>query len=211
VLAWNFITKAEELGVKIILKQEVFREESDKITQVLATPTEFDEWKAPSQFTIPKDSIGAIFIASDDPMLYTKVVSAIETRKDNTLIIGNETWMENGSIDIAKFQRLNVVLYAPNFVPVTNAYYLDFTNRFIKEHGRAPSSLSLNYARVGYELMLVLGQALKKYGVYIQNGLAKEVQPGYQMKGFDFRGGNHNQLVPFVKFSNGSLEVIAVY
>lgn len=211
VLAWNFITKAEELGVKIILKQEVFREESDKITQVLATPTEFDEYKAPVQFTIPKDSIGAIFVASDDPMIYTKVVSAVETRKDNTLIIGSETWMENGSIDLTKFQRLNFVLYAPNYVSSTNAHYLSFTNQFIKEHGRTPSSLSLNYARVGYELMLVFGQALKKYGVYIQNGLANELQPGYQMKGFDFRGGNHNQVVPFVRFSSGSLEVIATY
>ena len=211
VLAWNFISKAEELGVKVILKQEVFKEESNKITDVLATPTEYDEWKAPSQFTIPKDSIGAIFVASEDPMIYTKVVSAVETRKDNTLIIGSESWMDNGSIDLMKFQRLNFVLYAPNYVASTNAVYLDFTQRFIKEHGRTPSSLSLSYARIGYELMLVMGHALKKYGVYIQNGLATEIQSGFQMKGFDFRGGNYNQSVPFVKFSNGSLEVIATY
>ncbi len=211
VLAWNFIRKAEELGVKVILKQEVFKEESNKITAVLATPTEFDEYKAPIQFTIPKDSIGAIFVASEDPMIYTKVVSAVETRKDNTLIIGSESWMDNGSIDLMKFQRMNFVFYAPNYVSSANAYYQDFTQRFIKEHGRAPSSLSLSYARIGYELMLVLGHALKKYGVYIQNGLATEVQPGFQMQGFDFRGGNYNQSVPFVKFSNGSLDVIATY
>lgn len=211
VLAWNFIKQAEAMGVKVILKQEVFREESNKITEVLAKPTEFDEWKAPSQFTIPKDSIGAIFVASDDPMIYTKVVSAVETRKDNTLIIGSENWMDNGSIDLMKFQRLNFVLYAPNYVASTNAFYLDFTQRFIKEHGRTPSSLSINYARIGYELMLVLGHALKKYGVYIQHGLATEAQSGFQMQGFDFRGGNYNQAVPFVKFSNGSLEVLATY
>ncbi len=211
VLAWNFITKAEEAGIKIILKQEVFKEESNKITEVLATATEYDEWKAPSQFTIPKDSIGAIFVASDDPVIYTKAVSAVETRKDNTLIIGNEVWLENGSIDLAKFQRMNFVLYAPNYVAANNRVYADFNRQFIKKYGRTPSSLSLNYARTGYEMMMVLGHGLHKYGVYLQDGFNKETQSPYMMTGFDFRYSNFNQTVPFVKFQNGSLEVIATY
>lgn len=211
VLAYNFIAKAEEAGIKIILKQEVFKEESNKITEVLASPTEFDEWKAPSQFTIPKDSIGSIFVASDDAMIYTKVVSAVETRKDNTLILGSENWMENGSVDLGKFQRMNFVLYAPNYVSASNRQYRNFNNQFIKKHGRAPGSLSLNYAKVGYELMLVMGVSLHKYGVYIQDGLNKETQPGYLMQGFDFRNSQSNQRVPFVKFIDGSLEVVANY
>lgn len=211
VLAWNFITKAEEAGIKIILKQEVFREESNKITEVLATPTEFDEWKAPIQFTIPKDSIGAIFVASDDPVIYTKVVSGVETRKDNTLILGSEAWLESGSIDLAKFQRMNFVLYAPNFVAITNPCYKSFNQKFIKKHGRTPNSLSSNYAKTGYELMMVLGTALKKYGVYVQEGFSHEVQSGYLTEGFDFRFTNYNQTVPFVKFRDGDLEVIAKF
>ncbi|GCC52857.1 hypothetical protein SanaruYs_30960 [Chryseotalea sanaruensis] len=211
VLAWNFIAKAEEAGIKIILKQEVYKEESNKITDVLATATEFDEWKAPSQFTIPKDSIGAIFVASDDPVIYTKVVSAVETRKDNTLIIGSEVWLENGSIALAKFQRMNIVLHAPNYVSANSKEYADFNRQFIKRFGRTPSSLSLNYARTGYEMMLILGRGLHKYGVYLQDGFNKEVQEPYMMTGFDFRFSNFNQTVPFVKFQYGSLEVIATY
>jgi ABC-type branched-subunit amino acid transport system substrate-binding protein len=211
VLAWNFITKAEEAGIKIILKQEVFKEESNKITDVLAKATEYDEWKAPSQFTIPKDSLGAIFVASDDPVIYTKVVSAVETRKDNTLILGSEVWLENGSIDLAKFQRMNFVLYAPNYVATNNKAYEAFNRQFIKKYGRTPSSLSLNYARTGYEMMIVLGNGLHKYGVYLQDGFNKEVQTPFMMTGFDFRYSNFNQTVPFVKFLNGSLEVIATY
>lgn len=211
VLAWNFITKAEEAGIKIILKQEVFKEESNKITEVLATATEYDEWKAPSQFTIPKDSIGAIFVASDDPVIYTKVVSAVETRKDNTLIIGSEVWLENGSIALTKFQRMNIVLHAPNYVQADSKAYIDFNRQFIKRFGRTPSSLSLNYARTGYEMMLVLGRGLHKYGVYLQDGFNKELQEPYMMTGFDFRFSNFNQTVPFVKFQYGSLEVIATY
>ncbi len=209
VLAWNFIARAEEAGIKVILKQEVFREESNKITDILATPTEFDEWKAPSQFTIPKDSIGAIFVASDDPVIYTKVVSAVETRKDKALIIGSENWMENGSIDLSKFQQMNFVLYAPNYVSSTNPSYAVFNQQFIRKHGRSPNSLSTNYARIGYELMLLLGHALKKYGVYVQDGFNTETQHGFLTGGFDFRFTNYNQLVPFVEFKDGSLEVIA--
>ncbi len=208
VLAWNFINTAEAAGIKIILKQEVFKEESNKITAVLATATEYDEYKAPIQFTIPKDSIGAIFVASDDPVIYTKVVSAIETRKDNTLIIGSENWLDNGAIEFAKFQRMNFILAAPNYVSSNNAAYKAFNQSFIKKHARTPSSLSLNYARVGYEMMLVLGKALHKYGVYLQDGLNKEVQPAYLMTNFDFRYSNFNQTVPFVKFIDGSLEIV---
>jgi hypothetical protein len=211
VLAWSFITKAEEAGIKVILKQEVFRDESNKITDILATPTEFDEWKAPSQFTIPKDSIGAIFVASDDPVIYTKVVSAVETRKDKALIIGSENWLENGSIDLAKFQQMNFVLYAPNYVSSQKPSYKIFNQQFIRKHGRTPNSLSNNYVRTGYELMLMLGYALQKYGVYVQDGFNKETQPGFLTEGFDFRFTNYNQLVPFVKFKDGSLEIIAKY
>jgi ABC-type branched-subunit amino acid transport system substrate-binding protein len=207
VLAWNFIAKAEEAGIKIILKQEVFREESNKITEVLATPTEYDEWKAPSQFTIPKDSIGAIFVASDDVVIYTKVVSSVETRKDNTLILGSETWLESGSIDLAKFQQMNMVLYAPNHI-ASKQNYNEFNQHFIRDHKRTPNSLSANYSRLGYEMMLMLGRALKQYGVYIQEGFKKDIQPGYISEGFDFRSTNYNQIVPFVKFDRGFLKVV---
>lgn len=205
VLAWNFIRKAEEVGIKVILKQEVFREESSKIEAILATPTEYDEWKAPIQFTIPKDSIGAIFVASDDPVIYTKVVSAVEMRKDKTLILGGEHWLENGSIDLAKFQQMNFVLYAPNFVSVNNTAYQAFNKLFAEKHGKSPN----NYVRTGFELMMVLGRSLHKYGVYIQDGFNKEEQAGHLNVGHDFRFTNYNQVVPFVKFKDGSLELIA--
>jgi tetratricopeptide (TPR) repeat protein len=207
VLAWNFIAKAEEVGIKIILKQEVHREESNKITEVLATPTEYDEWKAPSQFTIPKDSIGAIFVASDDVVVYTKVVSSVETRKDNTLILGSEAWLESGSIDLAKFQRMNMVLYSPNHIINRSSYHV-FNQYFIQKRKRSPNALSSNYARIGYEMMLMLGRALKNYGVYVQEGFNKEVQAGYMSEGFDLRNSNYNQIVPFVKFDQGQLKVV---
>lgn len=208
VLAWNFIENAEEAGIKVILKQEVFKEQSNQITEILATPTEFDEWKAPIQFTIPRDSIGAIFVATDDPVIYTKVVSAVEMRKDNTLIIGSESWLESGSIDLGKFQSMNFVLYAPRYIGTRNAYYQGFVRQYIKKHGRTPSSLSANYASAGYELMMMAGYALRKYGVPIQAGLTTEIQPGYLMQETDFRDNSSNQTVPFVRFIEGSLEII---
>lgn len=209
VLAWSFITSAQAKGIRILLKQEVFKEELNKITQVLASPTEYDEWKAPVQFTIPKDSLGAIFVASEDPLMYTKVVSAVETRKDNTLIIGSENWIDQSTIEMAKFQHMNFVFYAPNFVSSNSEHYASFTQAFINKHGRAPSGLTLNYARIGYELMMVFGQALNRYGVNFEVGLKTEQQPSYLFQGVDFRNSRSNLVVPFVRFSNGSLEVVA--
>ena len=35
------------------------------------------------------DSVGSIFIASDDPLHHTKVISSVETRGDSLVIVGS--------------------------------------------------------------------------------------------------------------------------
>src|SRR5690606_7168958 len=64
VLAASFAAQARERGLNVVLSQRIPRDGSAAIIDILATPTEFDEWKKPTQFTIEKDSIGCIFVAS---------------------------------------------------------------------------------------------------------------------------------------------------
>jgi predicted negative regulator of RcsB-dependent stress response len=205
VSAANFIQEATGKGITILLSEKVSNKETKKITDILATPTEFDEFKYPKEFTLKKDSVHSIFVASDDPLIYTKIVGGVETRGDSVMVIGSENWMDDNAIEYDKYQTLGVVMTSPNYMNLHKPHYKAFDRKFLRTHGRTAT----NVARMGYELMLFLGHQLKKNGVYFQDGLSQAgVLPGYLSEGFDYRFGHDNQLIPFVTFKKGELYLI---
>jgi tetratricopeptide (TPR) repeat protein len=204
VMAFNFIRKAKELGLKVILAQEIHTENSGDILATLATATDHDEYKNPIQFTLKRDSLGCIFVASEDPLIYSKVINAAETRGDSVLVIGNESWIapENNTVDFSIFERVGVILSSPNYSSLTNPSYIAFRKNYIQKHGTLPSL----YARTGYEFMLFLGRTLYKYGIYFQEDLARSgFIPGTLGLGSNYPGTRDNQIVPFIKFNDGQL------
>jgi len=205
VMAANFIKVAREKGVKIQLAERITRDALSKIVSTIATPTEFDEFKYPKQFTIKKDSLGSIFVASDDALIYAKVLSGVEMRGDTVLVVGSEAWLEQTSIDMEKYQTLPIVLAAPNFAVPNNPYRQAFVKKFIRVHGRIPSA----NARMGYEFMLFAGQQLKKNGVYFQEGMNKEASiPGSLVGGYNFQFARDNQHIPFVRFKKDKVLIM---
>ncbi|MCX8489549.1 MAG: ABC transporter substrate-binding protein, partial [Cyclobacteriaceae bacterium] len=103
ILAFNYIKRALELGVKVVYAEEVRRETSAGIFQKLAKATKYDEWKNPQEFTLKKDSIGSIFVASDEPVIYTKIINSVESRGDSILVIGQESWLQDNAVEYSKF------------------------------------------------------------------------------------------------------------
>lgn len=204
IMAWSFMRTATKLGVKIIYFEEVRSETSNELMATLATPTEFDEWKNPKQFKLKLDSIGSVFVASDDPLIYTKVINSVESRGDSIMVVGQESWLEDNSVELSKFERINVALASPNFSPVTSPSYVQFRKKYLQAHGVLPSS----YAQKGYEFMMVLGRSLKKFGVYFQEGLMKEKMPGVLTSGYQMLPTHDNGVVPFISFRQGRLEPI---
>jgi ABC-type branched-subunit amino acid transport system substrate-binding protein len=205
VLAASFMESAKENGLRIVSSHRLTREGSKMILSTLATPTEYDEFRYPKQFTLKKDSLGSIFVASDDAMIYAKVISSVETRGDNIIVLGSESWLDQNTVDLEKYQNLPVVLVAPNFAAAEKPATVAFVKKFIRKHGRTPSSFS----SMGYELMLFLGNQLKKNGVYFQEGLSKSgTLPGYLSEGYNYQTGRSNELVPFIKFEQGQIKVV---
>jgi hypothetical protein len=205
--AFNFIKKAQELGLKIILAEEIHKETSGNIVSTLATATEYDEWKNPTQFTLKRDSLGSIFVASDDPLIYTKAINAAETRSDSLFVIGHESWIapQNTSVDFAIFERLGITLASPNFSSLTNPEYIAFRKQYVLKHGTLPSA----YTQTGFEFIMFIGHALHRYGVYFQEGLGSAgIVPGTIGEGFNYPGTRDNQLVPFIQFVDGELFVV---
>jgi hypothetical protein len=205
LLAASFTQSATEKGLRIISSRMIPKESVRNITTILATPTEFDEFKYPKEFTLKKDSIGGIFVASDDPLLYTKVISGVETRGDQVLVVGNENWLDNTVIPFEKYQSLPIVLTSPSYIFVKDPDYQAFLKKYIRVHGRVPSS----NASMGYELMLLLGNQLKEHGVYFQEAFNQQnFIKGYLCEGYNFQFSRNNQLVPFIRYQDDGMKVI---
>ncbi len=204
-LAANFTSAAVEKGMKITASHRLSREASETVLTILATPTEYDDFNYPKEFSLKKDSLGCIFVASDDALIYAKVISGIERRGDQITVLGSESWLDRGTIDLEKFQNLPIVLSAPNFVGTQKPIAKAFAKKYVKVHGRIPTT----YASTGYDLMLFLGNQLKKNGVYFQDAMSKAgVIPGYLTEGYNYQFGRTNELIPFIKFENGNVKVL---
>lgn len=202
VMAFNFIKRATELGVKIVFTEELKKETTGNILTKLTTATEHDEWKNPTQFALKKDSIGSIFVASNNELIYSKVVNSVETRGDSILVIGNESWLEDTSIDLGKFERTGVVLAAPNYKVITSPAYIAFRKKYLARHGNLPSE----YALTGYEFLVITGQLMHKYGAnFLQTMKPGETVPGILTAGFMLEPTRDNGTVPFISLRKGKL------
>lgn len=205
VLAASFASEAQAQGLQIVLDTVFAKENAGEIINILASPTEYDEFKYPTQFTLEKDSVGSIYVATDDPLIYTKVISAVETRGDSILVVGSENWIDDTAVSFEKFQTLGVVFAAPNFVPVNSPKKKRFVEKYLRKYGKVPS----NFSQLGYEMMLLFGGQLKTNGVYFQDGLNNtEFIPGHLFQGFSYAYTRDNQIVPFVRFKDGVLTLI---
>jgi tetratricopeptide (TPR) repeat protein len=206
VMAFSFMKKAQELGLNIVLAEEHRKETSAKILTTLATPTEFDDFRNPTQFTLKLDSIGGIYVASDNPLIYSKVTSSLTARGDSIVLIGSEAWIspDNTTVNLENLERIHSLFAAANFTSSKNPWFVDFRKKFLAKHGEYPGY----YARLGYEFMWFVGTAMKDYGTYFQEGLIeKGYRKGWLYEGYDFMSGVDNGYVPFVYFVNGELSV----
>ncbi|MEI9920690.1 MAG: hypothetical protein WDO14_18145 [Bacteroidota bacterium] len=204
VMAHSFIRKAQELGLKIVLAEEHRKETSTRILSTLATPTEFDDYKNPTQFTLKLDSIGGIYVASDNPLIYSKVSSSLTQRRDSIVVIGSENWIspDASTVNFENLERIHTLLAAGNFTSPRNAVFLNFRKKYLAKHGEYPGL----YSKLGYEFMWFVAHALRDYGTYFQAGLAeKGFQKAWMYEGYDFSTEHDNQYVPFVYFHNGEL------
>ena len=205
IMAFNFIKRALELGLKVVYAEEVRNETSATILEKLATPTKYDEWKNPLEFTLKKDSIGSIFVAADSPLIYSKVINSVETRRDSVIVIGEESWLDDNTIDYGKLELTHVVFAAPNYCATDNSSYHRFRKKYLDHHGVLPS----NYAGKGYEMLIVLGYAIHQYGSYFQDGLLLNgAVKGILAPGFWLQSSRDNGLIPFVSFEHGTLKEI---
>lgn len=157
---------------------------------------------AKQRYDIKLDSVGHIFVASNDDLIASKVLSAVEIRGDSIVVIGSSDWLNLSAIKYDTYSKLGCVLYAPNYNNLDTEEYEVFRNSYISKHHEVPTS----YAEIGFELMHLIGYGLKEHGKYFQIGWRERGWvDGHLTAGFDYSNSNDNQVLPILIFENGDM------
>jgi hypothetical protein len=147
-------------------------------------------------FLLKIDSIGHIFIASDNKAIASEVMAAITRRGDTTQIIGVGNWFSTANASLDLMESLGVWLAMQEYENMLNPINIRLRNKYNALHNKKPSK----YVYYGYYAMKFLAKSLFEYGVYYQNG--------YRDKGnidnlFDFAGSQDNQKLVLYKIEAG--------
>ena len=202
VMAFAFRQRAQEIGLRIGVFKRVTKETSAQIGGIMTTPVRYDKFRNPVEFKVPKDSIGAVFVASDNELIFTKVISSVDARNDQTVVIGQESWLEKSVVDLVKFEDLGVVLAAPNHHDPWSSAYRIFQRDYLRTFGQPPSA----YARIGYEFGMFLIRECASSQDGLEASLARSgPRSGTVGGGQEYGGPRDNQAVPMVRFVNGVL------
>lgn len=203
IMAFSFNKRAEELGVKVVLTRQITREHSAQVYNTLVDPTKFDKFRNPIEFKLKKDSISSIFVASDDELIFTKVISSVDRRGDSIIIVGHDTWIEKPSMDLDKFERLHIMMSAPGYSEVLNSEYLNFRKAFAEVTGTVPTA----YSKIGFECMMFIGRSLQQWGSGFIEGLTRsDTQNGVLGRTYKLSETRCNKSVPFAIFKDGVLQ-----
>ena len=152
-------------------------------------------------FLLKIDSLGHIFIASDNKAIASEVMAAITSRGDTTQLIGVGNWFSTANASLDLMETLGVWLAMQEYENLLNPTNISIRNKYTALYNKKPSK----YVYFGYYAMKFLGQSLLEYGVYFQNG--------YKEKGnidhfFDFAHSQDNQHLVLYKLVGGIPVVI---
>lgn len=154
---------------------------------------------------IQADSIGHVFVASNDPALVANTITGLETRGDAITLLGSESWLDLRVVDLGGLDRLNAHLISPTFIDKTKSKYEMLSKLYPESFNAYPSR---NFF-IGYEVIMTIGKMMKSMGNLFQfdPGINNMIS-GEIFQGTIFGSENCNQSVPILKFNNSELVVV---
>ncbi|MCV9385474.1 ABC transporter substrate-binding protein [Reichenbachiella ulvae] len=178
---------------KRVIKERRSTREKDKIEY-------YEEF-----FRIAPDSIGHIYVASSKTLFASNYISAIEIRADSTVIIGRGEWRESETLTLEEMERLGVYFIDPLYEQKNKASYHQFRDAYTKKYRKVPTE----NAKVGFDMMMLLGEMMIKYGSYFQTGNLEEgFVPGKVYSGVWYDRMNYNQYVPITVMKDSELQIV---
>lgn len=213
IKAFAYKQSIEKDSFEVIMMKKVPKDTSRHILKILTSTYKDIEESIDAEFTdeeleqlvIAKDSIGSIYVASDNRLLASSVVSAVEIRGDSIAVIGSAKWLDYKFIDYSAYERLGITLVAPNHVTSIDTTHQYINSYFIGKYAVSASK----HACYGYDLMKFVGENLSEHGTYFQKVLYEtSFIKGTLIPGYSYLNANDNQYVPLLKFENSSIKVI---
>ncbi|BDD08119.1 hypothetical protein FUAX_05510 [Fulvitalea axinellae] len=151
---------------------------------------------------IAPDSIGHIYVASDNEILATSVIAGISGRPDTVMLIGDGRWLDY-FVTPETLEEKEIYLVAPNFVDMST----DNFQRFREDYARATYRNPDRYASQGYDMLMLLGKMLKENGTEVLPAKGTGFVPGTLYYGYDFDEKGKNRVVPIIKYKDYTLRV----
>jgi len=142
------------------------------------------------------DSLGHIFIASDNKAIASEVMSAITSRGDTTQLIGVGNWFSTANASLDLMESLGVWLAMQEFENMLNPENIELRRKYQLLYSKKPSK----YVYFGYYAMKFIGESLLEYGVYFQNGYTAN---GNLNNLFDFSSSQDNRNLTLYKLEDG--------
>ena len=155
------------------------------------------------------DSIGHIFVASDDRALSASAISGIASRPDSIDFIGSSKWLsDEQSVSFELLENIDATFTGSNLIEYGKESVLDFRRRYEERFGAfVKKDVRLGDPYIGYDIIVTFGRLMNEYGKYFQIALKRKVQiEGELTEAFDYRLTNDNRYIPILKIRNSQIE-----
>jgi hypothetical protein len=145
---------------------------------------------------IRPDSIGHIFVASDNSVMAAEVMSAVTSRGDSTQIIGYGDWYNQSNAGLDLLEHMNIWLAFSEADDINSTENAAIAEKYFSKFHEKPSK----YFFMGYHAMQFLASSLIEYGVFFQNGYNKQgsFNPHWQ-----YQNSQDNQAFKIVQLKFG--------
>ena len=208
VLAHAYKERMQRDSFNIIITKRIVEDSTRQVLDLLLVKDrklgDAASNEAKRRYRIAPDSVSHIFVASTNGLIASKVISAIGTRGDSIKVVGPAEWLDLPVINYEVYNRLGVSLYAPVYMAKDSDTYERFRSGYLNKHRVVPSK----YAEIGYDLMMLLGNGLYKYGKYFQVGWSdEEFLSACLTVGHRYKNTNDNNIVPILDFEEDGVKI----
>jgi len=224
VVIFERVTSANSVFIQQLLTEE---EELDKDSLTVETmiaemdslrEAEVEDWEIYRErdflydtLKILPDSIGHIFVASDDRALSASAISGIASRMDSINFIGSSRWLSaEQSISFELLENIDATFTGSNLIRYESDAIADFRTRYEERFKTYPKKgVRFGDAYTGYDILVTYGRLLHEYGKYFQVGLKRKSKvAGELTEAFDYRLTNDNRYIPILKIRNSQISEI---
>ncbi|MDB5257864.1 MAG: amino acid/amide transporter substrate-binding protein family [Chitinophagaceae bacterium] len=160
--------------------------------------------------TFANDSVGLISYShivalSSDPIFAANFISLIEITQQQIPIFAYRDWLENTQLSYKQMDKRAIYFIDPDYIRTTSAQYKHFHKAYIAKYHVFPSV----YAVQGYEMVTLLGKALREKGtdVSLYFNEKKFFSLG-MLGGYDYSNAYSNKFVPLVTFKDLKLTLV---